>query len=251
MTIIKKEFHPNGNIAFEETRSGFKHYYNERGQKVRSEFFNQVDIWDYNEDGQLIHWKHAHGKDCWREYDENGRLIREWEDGGYDGRWEYDEKGRISCFYDITNTESPAWYVYDDNNTLIKVCRTHDEYVKLTSGDAVVYPPHDPIKKEERHSKEIHFYESISVIPTDKNVVHDWESINEIWSDRERVGDVHTTQMCMLSTSWILSGYRIFVHQGNGVVYEITLKDKDHNGDRAIRVSQNMYAMWASNVFRE
>jgi hypothetical protein len=81
--------------------------------------------------------------------------------------------------------------------------------------------------------------------------MHDWESVNEIWKNREYAGDVHTTQMCMLSTSWFMDGYRVFVHQGNGVAYEITLKDKEHQGDRAIRVSQNMYAMWASGVFRE
>lgn len=131
MTVIKREYHPNGVVAFEETRSGHKTYFNERGQKIRGEFFNQVDVFDYNEDGLLVHWKYAFGKDCWREYDECNRLIREWADGGYDGRWEYDEKGRVTRFYDVTNAISPAWYVYDDNGVRTRAC-THEEYLALT-----------------------------------------------------------------------------------------------------------------------
>ena len=99
-------------------------------------------------------------------------------------------------------------------------------------------------------SKEIHFYESMNVIPNDVNVLHDWDSVSAIWRDNEYTEDIHTTQMGMLSTSWFVMDYRVFVHQGDGVVYEITLKDKEHQGDRAIRQSQDMYKLWASNVFR-
>lgn len=97
---------------------------------------------------------------------------------------------------------------------------------------------------------EIHFYESKKVYPMGKELIHDWESVRE--SLEANVTEIHTTQMCMLSTYWKTRfGYRLFVHQGNGIVYEITLKSEGGTGDRAVRDAQNVYAMWACNVFRE
>jgi hypothetical protein len=97
--------------------------------------------------------------------------------------------------------------------------------------------------------KEIHFYESLNVIPENQRVFYDWQSaidaIEEMCLD-----NIHTTQMCLLSTSLIIKGYRVFVHQGNGVTYELHLRDNEHQGDHTLRLSQNMYGMWASNVFR-
>lgn len=96
---------------------------------------------------------------------------------------------------------------------------------------------------------EAHFYESKNVYPKDCEILHDWESLRNAFENK--VPEVHTTQMCELSMSWIISGYRLFVHQGNGIVYEITERSKYNCGDRAIRVSQNAFNLWKSNVFRE
>lgn len=98
-------------------------------------------------------------------------------------------------------------------------------------------------------SKEIHFYEALNVIPNDIKVFYDWQStcdaIEEMCLD-----NIHTTQMCLLSTSLIIKGYRVLVHQANGITYELHLRDNEHQGDHTLRLSQNMYGMWASNVFR-
>lgn len=96
---------------------------------------------------------------------------------------------------------------------------------------------------------EIHFYEAINVCPSNCEVLIDWESATTAISNK--ANNIHTTQMCMLSSTLLGDGYRVFVHQGNGIVYEITLRSKDNVSDRAVRYSQNVYAMWASNVFRE
>ena len=105
---------------------------------------------------------------------------------------------------------------------------------------------------------EIHFYESTTVLPEGETIIDDWQGMHNIWECMHNNWDnwnmmpiIHTTQMCMLSNTWILAGYRMFVHQGNGITYEITLKSKGGTGDRAVRTAQNVYAMWASNVFRE
>lgn len=104
---------------------------------------------------------------------------------------------------------------------------------------------------------EIHFYESLKVVPNNCNIILDWKHINDIWhtmnNERETFSmpEIHTIQMCMLSNTWILMGYRMFVHQDNGITYEIVLRDKNNRGDNAVRIAQNVYAMWASNVFRD
>lgn len=104
---------------------------------------------------------------------------------------------------------------------------------------------------------EIHFYESMNVVPKDCDIICDWKSINSIWEsvfnewENFNMPEIHTIQMCMLSTTWILKGYRMFVHQDNGIVYEIVLRNKNNQGDNAVRASQNVYSMWASNVFRK
>ena len=104
---------------------------------------------------------------------------------------------------------------------------------------------------------EIHFYESLKVVPNNCDIILDWKHIHDIWEsmhnecDNWNMQDIHTIQMCMLSNTWILKGYRMFIHQDNGIVYEITIKSKENNDSRAVRIAQNVYAMWASNVFRE
>lgn len=98
-------------------------------------------------------------------------------------------------------------------------------------------------------AKEIHFYESFKVCPVTKNIHLDWKSSKKAIDDN--VEDIHTIQMCLLSNTLLLKGYRMFIHQDNGITYEITLKSRGGGkGDHAVRDAQNVYAMWASNVFR-
>lgn len=95
---------------------------------------------------------------------------------------------------------------------------------------------------------EVHFYESKNVYPKDCEILHDWESVrNAIDSG---VQYIHTTQMCELGMSLVISGYRMFVHQGNGIVYEIKEGKCTDPGTECIRVSQNAFNLWKSNVFR-
>lgn len=94
----------------------------------------------------------------------------------------------------------------------------------------------------------VHFYESSKNYPLNRDILHDWETTRRAILDK--VSEIHTTQMCMISATLLHDGYKIFVHQENGVVYEITLRSKDNCGNRAVRPSQNVYAMWANNIFR-
>lgn len=96
---------------------------------------------------------------------------------------------------------------------------------------------------------EIHFYESKEQYPENVEILHDFASVRKALDSGVPV--VHTTQMCELKMSWTLQGYRLFVHQDDGFVYEVTAKSSGNAAERAIRISQNAYAMWASGVFRE
>ena len=97
--------------------------------------------------------------------------------------------------------------------------------------------------------KQIHFYESLNVIPSNTKVFFDWQSTEDAIEEL-RLNEIHNTQMCHLSTSLIVKGYEVFVHQDNGVVYQLHLKDDEHRDNYSVRVGQNLYGMWASNVFR-
>ena len=96
---------------------------------------------------------------------------------------------------------------------------------------------------------EIHFYESSKSYPLNKNILHDWENSKN--SIKNKSSEIHTTQMCLLSSTLLHDGYRVFVHQSDGFVYEITLRSKTNMDDRSVRSAQNVYAMWANNIFRE
>lgn len=96
---------------------------------------------------------------------------------------------------------------------------------------------------------EIHFYESLKACLITKDIRLDWVSTKS--AIESEIEEIHTIQMCMLSTTLLLDGYRVFVHQDDGFMYELTLQAKDNKGDRTVRPSQHMYAMWANNLFRE
>ena len=97
--------------------------------------------------------------------------------------------------------------------------------------------------------KKIHFYESVHVCPVGPSIYLDWYRTNEAIENKEP--EIHTMQMCLLSVTLLHKGYRMYVHQHNGFSYEITLKSRGGTGDRSVRDAQNVYAMWASNIFRE
>ena len=99
---------------------------------------------------------------------------------------------------------------------------------------------------------EMHFYEAWKALAShvaDDDLCLDWERTKK--KIERKVQRIHTMQMCMLSTTLLMDGYCVFVHQGNGITYELTLRSETNAGDRAVRPGQNLYAMWAGNIFRE
>lgn len=93
---------------------------------------------------------------------------------------------------------------------------------------------------------EIHFYEHILNIPTDKPYCQCWhETVNQI---RSREQNIITTQMGCLSTDLLEIGYRIFIHPDAKRQYEIKLGENTCTL-REIRPAHNLFKMWVVGEF--
>ena len=115
MNIVKREYHPNGVVSYEETASGHQTYFNEQGKTIKKGFCNRISaIFEYDEKGRLMAWQHTGYAKYRREHSSDGKQIREWEeDGKYDAIMEYDDAGNLIHFFDKVNPSSERWYGYD------------------------------------------------------------------------------------------------------------------------------------------
>ena len=94
---------------------------------------------------------------------------------------------------------------------------------------------------------EIHFYECADQCSSELVLHCDWVGTEA--AIEQQNADIHTTQMGLLSTTYLHSGRRVFIHPVAGEPYEVTLKNQGVDPDRMVRPSQNMFAMWRSGVF--
>lgn len=63
---------------------------------------------------------------------------------------------------------------------------------------------------------------------------------------------IHTTQMGLLSTSLLVKDYRVFIHDDRfepQTSYEIKLGCDNERTNREIKVSHNLFKMWACGEF--
>lgn len=93
---------------------------------------------------------------------------------------------------------------------------------------------------------EIHFYTHEPKNLT--NIVHGWDNLNTCIESRVPV--IHTTQMGLMSTTLLLMGYRIFIHEKNKEIYEIQLGSNNTCTDKEIRIGHNLFKMWENEAFR-
>ena len=94
---------------------------------------------------------------------------------------------------------------------------------------------------------EIHFYENADRCSSGVVLHCDWTGTEAAIESKQE--DVHTTQMGLLSTSYLIMGHRVFIHPSIGEPYEITLRPHGSDKDRMVRPAQAMFGMWRSGVF--
>ena len=98
-------------------------------------------------------------------------------------------------------------------------------------------------------SKEIHFYESRFAVPYPVPRIYftDWRDTIRVIEDGWEI--VHTTQMGLLNTGLLTSGYRIFIHEDYNTVYEIKLGSDNERTNREIKLSHDLFRLWRNGEF--
>ena len=96
--------------------------------------------------------------------------------------------------------------------------------------------------------KRITFY--MEYHPEDKSIPPDirhgyYETLNEI---EKGTSEIHTTQICLLSTRLWGKGYRTFVRDLDGEIYELRLGENDVT-PRELRMGYNICKMLLSGEF--
>ena len=97
--------------------------------------------------------------------------------------------------------------------------------------------------------KEIHFFVDIwqpGSIPEDACCVLTYQATRR--AIQQRYDKIWTTQMCFVSTRLLECGYRIFIHEQDGDVYEVKL-GKNNCTNREIRPGHDLFKLWQAGEF--
>lgn len=100
----------------------------------------------------------------------------------------------------------------------------------------------------DNNKNELHVYLSEQIIPDSKKEVL---SIGLFETEKllhNNAKEVHTIQTHVISNTWLLRGYRIFVYMLDGEKVELKYNGMDDKYPK-IRVSQNLEKMVLSNCF--
>ena len=63
------------------------------------------EISEYDEKGNLIHYRNSDGYEYWREFDKNNNLIHRRDTNGFEAWKEYDENGNLIYYRDSDGYE--------------------------------------------------------------------------------------------------------------------------------------------------
>jgi YD repeat-containing protein len=78
---------------------------------------NIEPIYEYDTNGNMIHYKNSNGYEVWYERDTNGNPIHYRDSNGVEGWYEYDTNGNLIHFTESSGYE--FWYEYDINGNVI------------------------------------------------------------------------------------------------------------------------------------
>ena len=95
--------------------------------KTLSKWVEVLSISEYDNNGNLIHYKNSNGYEYWKEYDSNGNLIHSKDSDGKEEWNEYDSNGNQIHYKDNDGEEYWHEYTYWKNGKV----KTKTEYHAL------------------------------------------------------------------------------------------------------------------------
>jgi len=151
---VIKQTYGTSNIKLVKQSQEEDPFYDEQGRKIyeRNEKTGIEEWYEYDEQGNVIHWKDSSGNEEWYEYDEQGRKIYERNEKTGIEEW-FDEKGNVIHWKDSGGYEE--WY--DDKGNVIKQIQGTSNKLNLKKQSqeedpfAEFYPP--PVKYDEQGRK--------------------------------------------------------------------------------------------------
>ncbi|MCK9199310.1 MAG: hypothetical protein M0P49_06880 [Bacilli bacterium] len=112
-----KEYDDKGNLIHFKTSDGFE-YWNEydEGNLIHFKTNDGYESWSEYNNRKLIHFRDSNGKENWKEYDDKGNLIHFKDATGCEYWQEFDDEGNMIHRIFINSYES--WYEYDKGNLI-------------------------------------------------------------------------------------------------------------------------------------
>lgn len=144
------------------TEVGVIRNYDEKGNLIHYKDSRGFEyLYDYDENGHLIHTKDSDDYEEWRKYDEKGNQIYYKNSNGKEYWLEYDEKGHLIHFKNSNGFEE--WHEYDENGNEI--------HFKNSDGDEEWYGEYSIYNKDHKQNvkvEDVHVFESLSHTLADK-----------------------------------------------------------------------------------
>ena len=111
---IYKSFTVNGETVSRWVIESSVFEYDEQGNIIHFKMSSGFEYWyeyEYDAKGNKIHSKYSSGNEGWHEYDADGNMIHSKYSNGYEEWYEYDANGNMIHYKDSDGDE--AWYEYE------------------------------------------------------------------------------------------------------------------------------------------
>ena len=109
---IYKSFTVNGETVSRWVIESSVFEFDEQGNIIHYKTFYDYEAWyEYDAQGNEIHYKNSDGHEIWNEYDAEGNNIHYKNSNGYEERYEYDADGHKIHYKDSDGNEK--WYEYE------------------------------------------------------------------------------------------------------------------------------------------
>ena len=116
--VIKKYDEDNNLIYYKDYNSTYEYKYDDKGNetyyKLTETDTKEPTIYEewkeYDDYGNIIHYKDSFNYEQWWEYNQDGNLIKHRNSKGHEGFYEYNENGEIVYSKDIYGNETRYYY---------------------------------------------------------------------------------------------------------------------------------------------